>query len=381
MAGRASFTRRIVEIRIERAPVCDQHRLHYTRGVTQKSPFATTLGDSAPPRARVFSGIQPTGTPHLGNYLGAMRTWRQQVEANTEDTMFCVVDAHAITLPYDPKELRANIDDLVLDLIAIGLDPEKTTLFVQSDVREHTELAWYLASVTPKGDLERMTQFKDKAEGKDFAPTGLFTYPVLMSADILLYKATVVPVGEDQVQHLELARETVRRFNHRFPGPHGKNIFVEPKPRLSPAPRIMGLDGLTKMSKSKNNTIALFEDPKPFWDKLKKAYTDPQRVKLSDPGRPEICNIYTMHKAMSPKETQDEVVANCTGAKWGCVACKQVLFENFEKELIPLRTKRAQLSIDKVRQAMGDGAAKARKIAVETMKEVRDVMGLGSLAT
>lgn len=352
--------------------------------MTQKSPLATTVemqDAKETPRARVFSGIQPTGTPHLGNYLGAMRTWRQQVEANTEDTMFCVVDAHAITVPYDPKELRTNIDDLVLDLIACGLDPERTTLFVQSDVREHTELAWYLASVTSKGDLERMTQYKEKGEGKDFVSAGLFTYPVLMSADILLYKATVVPVGDDQVQHLELARETVRRFNHRFPGPNGKDVFVEPKARLSPAPRIMGLDGLTKMSKSKNNTIALFEDPKPFWDKLKKAYTDPQRLKLSDPGRPEICNIFTMHKAMSPKETQDEVIANCTGAKWGCVACKQVLFENFEKELIPLRTKRQQLSVDKVRQAMGDGAAKARRIAVETMKEVRDVMGLGSLAT
>ena len=143
--------------------------------------------------------------------------------------MFCIVDAHAITVPYEPKELRKNIDDLVLDLIACGVDPEKTTLFVQSDVREHTELAWYLASVTPMGDLSRMTQFKDKGEGKDFVSTGLFTYPVLMSADILLYKATVVPVGEDQVQHLELARETARRFNHRFVGKKQKPVFLEPK--------------------------------------------------------------------------------------------------------------------------------------------------------
>jgi tryptophanyl-tRNA synthetase len=201
-----------------------------------------------------------------------------------------------------------------------------------------------------------------------------------MSADILLYKATVVPVGEDQVQHLELARDTARHFNHRFPGEGRRKIMVEPKPRLSATPRIMGLDGESKMSKSKGNTIALFEDPKPFWDKLKKAYTDPQRLKLSDPGRPEVCNIFTMHKAVSPKETQDEVYANCTGAKWGCVACKQVLFDNFQKELTPLRTKREQLSIDHVRQALGDGASKARRIAEETMKEVRAAMGLGSLA-
>ena len=317
----------------------------------------------APPRpARVFSGIQPTGELHIGNYLGAVRTWRQQVEAGTDETMFCVVDAHAITIPYDPKELRKNIDDLVMDLIACGVDPEKTTLFVQSDVREHTELAWYLASVTPMGDLSRMTQFKDKGEGKDFVSTGLFTYPVLMSADILLYKATVVPVGEDQVQHLELARETARRFNHRFVGKKQKPVFFEPKARLSATPRIMGLDGEGKMSKSKGNTIGLFEAPDAFWKKLSRAYTDPQRLKLTDPGRPEICNIFTMHKAMSPKETQDEVYVNCTEAKWGCVACKKVLFDNFEKELIPLRTKRQQLSLDQVRQAMGDGAAKARRI-------------------
>ena len=353
--------------------------------MTQKSPLATTLGDvetnAPPPRpARVFSGIQPTGELHIGNYLGAVRTWRQQIEEGKDETMFCIVDAHAITTPYAPQDLRKNIDELALDLIACGLDPAKTTLFVQSDVREHTELAWYLASVTPMGDLHRMTQFKDKGEGKEFVSTGLFTYPVLMSADILLYKATVVPVGEDQVQHLELARETARRFNHRFPGPGKRGIFREPKPRLSTTPRVMGLDGDSKMSKSKGNTIGLFEEPKPFWDKLKKAYTDPQRLKLTDPGNPEICNIFTMHKAISSKETQDEVVVNCTQAKWGCVACKQVLFDNFEKELIPLRTKRAQLSIEEVRQALGDGAAKARRIAEETMKEVRSVMGLGSLA-
>jgi tryptophanyl-tRNA synthetase len=351
--------------------------------VTQKSPLATTseTPSARPGRpARVFSGIQPTGELHIGNYLGAVRTWRQQVEEGTDETMFCIVDAHAITVPYEPKDLRKNIDAFAIDLIACGIDPEKTTLFVQSDVREHTELAWYLASVTPMGELQRMTQFKDKGEGKESVAAGLFTYPVLMSADILLYKATVVPVGEDQVQHLELARDTARHFNHRFPGVVRRKIMVEPKPRLSATPRIMGLDGESKMSKSKGNTIALFEDPKPFWDKLKKAYTDPQRLKLSDPGRPEICNIFTMHKAVSPKETQDEVYANCTGAKWGCVACKQVLFDNFQKELTPLRTKREQLSIDHVRQALGDGASKARRIAEETMKEVRAAMGLGSLA-
>lgn len=326
-------------------------------------------------KPRVFSGIQPSGELHIGNYLGAVRTWRKQIEESTEETMFCIVDAHAITVPYEAKDLRARIDGFAIDLVACGLDPEKTTLFVQSDVREHTELAWYLASVTPMGDLGRMTQFKEKGEGKDFVSTALFTYPVLMSADILLYKATIVPVGDDQVQHLELARETARRFNHRF-----GDVFPEPKPRLSTTPRIMGLDGESKMSKSKGNTISLFEPRNDFWQKLRTAYTDPQRLQLKDPGRPEICNIFTMHKALSTKETQDEVVANCTGAKWGCVDCKKVLFEAFDKELVPLRTKREALSLPLVREALGDGASKARRIARETIKEVRDAMGLGSLA-
>ncbi len=330
--------------------------------------------------ARVFSGIQPTGDLHIGNYLGAVRTWRQQIDEGKDETMFCIVDAHAITVEFDPKGLREKIDAFAIDLVACGLDLSKTTLFVQSDVREHTELAWYLSAVTPMGDLGRMTQFKDKGEGKDFVSTALFTYPVLMSADILLYKATVVPVGEDQLQHLELARDTARRFNHRFKRKDGTEIFREPQPRLSATPRIMGTDGEAKMSKSKGNTIDLFAGKDEFWNKLRTAYTDPQRLRKSDPGRPEICNIFTMHKAVSPKDTQDDVVAHCTAATWGCVDCKKVLMENFDKELVPLRAKRESLKVDDVRQQLGDGAAKARRIAQETMREVRDAMGLGSLA-
>jgi tryptophanyl-tRNA synthetase len=342
--------------------------------VTQKSPLASTTSPSLA-RPRVFSGIQPSGELHIGNYLGAVRTWRQQIEEGKEDTMFCIVDAHATTVPYEAADLRQRIDAFAIDLVACGLDPQKTTLFVQSDVREHTELAWYLAGVTPKGDLERMTQFKEKGEGKDFVSTALFTYPVLMSADILLYKATIVPVGDDQIQHLELARETVRRFNHRF-----GDVFPEPQPRLSKSPRIMGLDGEGKMSKSKGNTISVFEPKGAFWEKLRTAFTDPQRLRLRDPGRPEICNIYTMHKAVSPPQTQAEVALNCTGAKWGCVDCKKVLFENFDRELVPLRKKRESLSLPEIREALGDGAEKARTIARRTMSEVREVMGLGSLA-
>lgn len=334
------------------------------------NPEATVSPVGTP---RVFSGIQPTGELHIGNYLGAVRTWVEQINAATEETLFCIVDAHAVTVPYEPKELRERIRGFARDLVACGVDPEKTTLFVQSDVREHTELNWYLSTVTPFGDLQRMTQFKEKGEGKDFVSSALFNYPTLMSADILLYKATIVPVGDDQLQHLELARETARRFNFRF-GP----IFPEPKPRLSSAPRIRGLDGDGKMSKSKGNTISLFDTPKDFWNKLKGAFTDPLRLKLSDPGRPEVCNIFTMHTEMSTKETVAEVEQNCRGAKWGCFDCKKVLFEAFERELIPLRTKREALTDDALRQALGDGAAKARRIATETMREVRDAMGVGT---
>jgi tryptophanyl-tRNA synthetase len=322
-----------------------------------------------------LSGIQPSGEFHVGNWLGAVRTWAQQVAEQKEDLLFCIVDAHAITNEYEPAELRSRIAAMGQDLVACGVDPERCTLFVQSDVREHTELAWYLANVTPLGDLHRMTQFKEKSAGKEHVTVGLLTYPVLMSADILLYKATVVPVGEDQVQHLELARDTVRRFNHRF-----GDIFPEPTPRLSRAPRIMGLDGASKMSKSKGNTIALFESPDSAWSKLRGAFTDPQRLRRTDVGRPEVCNIYTMHKAISTAEEVALTYEECTTAKRGCIDCKKILAASFERELVPLRAKRAEIAAhpELVRQALGDGASKARRIAEETMREVRGAMGLGS---
>jgi tryptophanyl-tRNA synthetase len=327
-------------------------------------------------RPRVFSGIQPSGQLHIGNWLGAVRTWASQVAEQKEDLIFCIVDAHAITTEYQPDELRHRIDGMARDLVACGLDPERCTLFVQSDVREHIELAWYLANVTPLGDLQRMTQFKEKSAGTDHVLLGFFAYPVLMAADILLYKATVVPVGEDQLQHLELARETVRRFNHRFGG-----IFLEPQARMSSAPRIMGLDGQSKMSKSKGNTIALFEEKDAFWNKLRGAFTDPQRLRRTDPGRPEVCNIYTMHKALSTPEQIDLTYLECTTAQRGCIDCKTILMENFERELVPLRARREDAQPGRVREALADGAAKARGIARETMSEVRQAMGLGGPAS
>jgi tryptophanyl-tRNA synthetase len=326
-------------------------------------------------RPRVFSGIQPSGEFHIGNWLGAVRTWAAQVAEQKEDLIFCIVDAHAITADYEPADLRRRIDGMARDLVACGVDPEGCTLFVQSDVREHTELAWYLVSVTPMGDLARMTQFKEKSAGKEHIPVGIFTYPVLMAADVLLYKAVAVPVGEDQVQHLELAREIARRFNHRF-----GEVFPEPAARLSKTPRIMGLDGQAKMSKSKGNALGLFEDREAFWNRLKGAFTDPQRLRRSDPGRPEVCNIYTMHQALSTPEQVDLTYKECTTAQRGCIDCKKILMESFDRELVPLRIKRAELEArpSRVREALADGANKARRIAQETMREVRGAMGLGS---
>ncbi len=334
--------------------------------------------EKASQKPRVFSGIQPSGELHIGNWLGAVRTWAAQVQEQKEDLMYCVVDAHAITNEYEPAELRARIDGMARDLVACGLDPERCTLFVQSDVREHTELAWYLANVTPLGDLHRMTQFKEKSAGKEHVLVGLFTYPVLMAADILLYKASIVPVGDDQLQHLELARETVRRFNYRF-----GDVFPEPQPRISKASRILGLDGQGKMSKSKGNTIALFEERDAFWNKLRGAFTDPARLRRSDPGNPDVCNIFTMHKALSSPEEVERTRVECTTAQRGCIDCKKILMDGFDRELVPLRVRRAELDAqpEKLKQALGDGAEKARRIARETMAQVREVMGLGSVGS
>jgi tryptophanyl-tRNA synthetase len=284
--------------------------------------------------SRIFSGIQPSGSLHIGNYLGAVKNWVDL--QHKYESFFCVVDYHAITLPYEPADLRARTADMALSLLAAGLEPTQCTLFVQSMVPEHTELAWIFNTLTPLGELERQTQFKDKASREESVPAGLLNYPVLQAADILLYRADLVPVGEDQVQHLELSREIARKWNARFDVRLGKSMlrtgeleppgfFPEPKALLTPAKRIMGLDGQAKMSKSLGNTIDLLESPESVWEKLRPAVTDPARVRRSDPGTPEVCNIYHLHKALSPPATVDHVAVQCRTAGWGCLDCKKVL--------------------------------------------------------
>jgi tryptophanyl-tRNA synthetase len=321
---------------------------------------------------RIFSGIQPSGELHIGNYLGAVKNWVQL--QHEIESFFCIVDYHAITVPYEPAELRRRTAEMALSLLAAGLDPGVATVFVQSRVPEHTELAWIFNTLTPLGELERQTQFKEKAARQEAVAAGLLNYPVLQAADILLYKADLVPVGEDQVQHLELSREIARKWNARF----GDGFFPEPQPRLTPTRRILGLDGQAKMSKSLGNTIGLLEAPESIWDKLRPAVTDPRRVRRTDPGEPEVCNIYHLHRAFSPPATVEHVAVQCRGAGWGCIDCKKVLFGSMEGELAPIRARAAELAANPatVTDALGRGAERAAIVARRTMAEVKERMGL-----
>jgi tryptophanyl-tRNA synthetase len=345
--------------------------------------------------SRIFSGIQPSGELHIGNYLGAVKNWvalQRQYES-----FFCIVDYHAITQPYEPAELRRRTHDMAVSLIAAGVDPSVCTLFVQSAVPEHTELAWIFNTVTPLGELERQTQFKEKSLRQESIAAGILNYPVLQAADILLYKAELVPVGEDQVQHLELSREIARRWNTRFsPGYSVKEgetgtpatasadeprpgFFPEPKALLTPTRRIMGLDGQAKMSKSLGNTVGLLEEPADMWEKLRPAVTDPKRVRRTDPGTPEVCNIYHLHKAFSPPDTVEHVAVQCRTAGWGCIDCKKVLFESMDRELAPIRERAKEIEANpsRLEEMLAAGATHAREVARETLREAKELMGLG----
>jgi tryptophanyl-tRNA synthetase len=323
---------------------------------------------------RIFSGIQPSGELHIGNWLGAVQNWVNL--QHSYETLICVVDLHAITGKYDHESLTQRTREMATGLLAAGIDPEKAILFVQSHVPEHTELQWLLNTVTPLGELERMTQFKDKSQRFESVPVGLLNYPVLMAADVLLYRADLVPVGDDQLQHLELTREIARRWNAEFG--RGEAFFPEPRPVLSEAKRITGLDGQAKMSKSLGNTVGLLDTPEEIWQKLRPAKTDPARVTRLDPGNPEVCNIYHLHQHFSPAETVDVVAENCRGAKWGCLDCKRVLADNMIAALRPIRERATELQArpERVEEILGAGASAARRMAAGTMREVRARMGL-----
>lgn len=327
-----------------------------------------------PGMPRIFSGVQPTGELHIGNWLGAVRNLVHLQD--TYESLICIVDLHAITGAfYEPAQHAGRTRDLAIGLLASGIDPDRATLFVQSHVPAHSELMWLLNAVTPVGELERMTQYKDKSAQLESIPAGLLNYPILMAADILLYRADLVPVGEDQVQHLELAREVTRRWNAAYGA--GSAVLPEPQPLLTEAKRIIGLDGEAKMSKSKGNTIGILDSPEAIWQKLRPAKTDPARVTRKDPGRPEVCNIFDLHKYFSPPETVEQVAANCRGALWGCLDCKRVLADNMAATLAPIRERAAVLAEapGRVDEILAEGAERAGAIARETMATVHDRMG------
>jgi tryptophanyl-tRNA synthetase len=322
-------------------------------------------------KGRVFSGARPTGRQHIGNYLGAIQNY---VALQKEyECVYCIVDIHALTTMNDPAKLRQSIKEMMLDWLAAGLDPKKSIMFVQSHVPEVTELYTFLGMTTPMGWLTRVPTFKEKARQQpDNINYGLLGYPVLMAADILLYKANVVPVGEDQLPHLELTREIVRRFNTIY-GP----TFPEPQAKMTTAPLIVGLDGVNKMSKSLNNDIELAATPKDTLKKIKGAFTDPNRKRREDPGDPKICNIWKLHHFFNPGEVET-IAAECVAAKRGCVDCKVQLADAVNEALKPFRERREQLASDMnyVVNVYNDGADRARAIAVETLREVKERMGL-----
>lgn len=324
---------------------------------------------------RIFSGIQPSGDLHIGNYLGAIKNWIQWIDEY--DSIFCIVDYHAITAPYDTDKLAGRVMDAAIAYIASGLDPDKCTIFVQSDVPAHTELQWFLGTVTPIGDLFRMTQYKEKSKdlgAQQSICSGLLNYPILQAADILLYQAEAVPVGEDQAQHLELTREIARNFNRRF-----GDIFPEPKTLLSEAKRIIGTDGERKMSKSLNNHLGLLEPPETLWEKLRTAKTDPARIRRKDKGTPEKCNIFSYHTFFTPEAERTACAEGCRTAGIGCVDCKKVLHTHLMETLAPIQDKARELQAqqDYVGQVLDAGKQRCLDIAAQTIRQTRSAMGMG----
>jgi len=320
----------------------------------------------------VFSGIQPSGGFHIGNWLGAVKNW-VALQDNYR-CLYCIVDLHAMTVSYDAQQMQTRVTEMTAELLASGLDPQRSVIFVQSEVPEHAELAWILSTVTPFGELSRMTQFKEKSErDPGNINAGLFTYPILMAADILLYRATRVPVGDDQVQHLELTREICRRFNGRF-----GELFPEPLPLHTSATRILGLDGKAKMSKSLGNSVQIVDPPDVIRKKIANAFTDPTRLRRSDPGHPDACYVCSLQGWFAPPDEVARLHDGCRNATAGCVDSKRALAENMIKTLAPLREKADEYKAkpELIRQILGDGAQTARVIAADTMQRVREKTGL-----
>jgi len=325
-------------------------------------------------KKRVFSGARPTGKQHIGNYLGAIQNY---VSLQDEyQCIYCIVDIHALT-SLEGREavstLQQNIQEMMLDWLAAGLNPEKSTLFVQSHVPEVMELHTLLSMVTPLSWLLRVPTFKEKVKIQpQNVNYGLLGYPVLQTADIILYKAEVVPVGEDQLPHLELAREIARRFNNLY-----GDTFPEPQAKLTHIPLILGLDGVQKMSKQLNNDIELAASSRETLERIMTAFTDPARRYRSDPGHPEVCNVYRLHQTFN-SDKLEEIASQCRSAAIGCVDCKELLAQEINTALEPLRERRSELATkpDYIKEVLTEGARRAQAIARETIREAKEKMRL-----
>jgi tryptophanyl-tRNA synthetase len=321
-------------------------------------------------RERVFSGIQPSGASHLGNYLGAQANY--VALQDRYEAIYAIVDYHAMTTVHDGAKMRQLTHEMVLDLLAVGLDPERCALIRQSDLPEHAELAWIFNTVVPVSWVERTPTYKEKREEGVENSMGLLDYPVLQAADIVIYKASRVPIGKDQAAHLELSREIVRAFNRRY-GP----IFPEPQADFTDAPVVLGIDGARKMSKSAGNTIPIFAEPDEIRRLVMSMVTDPQRIKRTDPGRPEVCNVCQLHRHFGGDYLQ--IQDGERTARTGCVETKQLLAERIIERFRPMRELRLRLAADPahVEQVLAAGAAKVRPILEATMAEVRAATGIG----
>jgi tryptophanyl-tRNA synthetase len=322
---------------------------------------------------RVFSGIRPTGRAHLGNYLGAFKNYVALQE--DYECVYCIVDLHALTTVEDTINLKQNTYDLALDLLAVGIRPEDSILFVQSHVPQVTELHTLLSMVTPLGKLTDLPTFKEKVrQNPNNVNYGLVGYPVLQSADIALYKTDLVPVGIDQAPHIEFARETVRSFNYRY----HTNVLIEPQMKASEVQKVLGIDGKDKMGKSLNNQIELAATPEETHQRVMMMVTDPHRIKRTDPGNPDICNVFTLHKVFSSMDDVEMINHECRRAGIGCVDCKNRLAESLNKSLETFRIKRSEISArpDLIPSILANGADRARAIAEKTMREVRAAMQL-----
>lgn len=324
-------------------------------------------------KGKVFSGARPTGRQHLGNYLGAIRNY--VALQDDYDCIYCIVDLHALTTIETTENLKQNSYEMALDWLAAGIRPEETIVFIQSQVPQVTQLHLILSMVTPLGKLTDLPTFKEKVRQQPHNVNyGLVGYPVLMSADILLYKADAVPVGVDQRPHIEFAREVVRSFNYRY----NTDVLVEPQMKATEFPKVLGIDGQQKMSKSLNNHIELAATPEETQKRVMQMVTDPQRIRRSDPGNPDVCNVFSMHQFFSSAEEVKMVNTECRQAGIGCVECKQLLARNMNNYLQPFRDRRAEIGENpsEVWDVLEDGKQRAERIASQTLAEVKDAIGL-----